>query len=92
MCFGIGGGGNTDLIEAIEKFRDKGRTRARQSKRIDQAKVMQVADEAVGGRGREGKGVAPEVPLERDDAEGAHASPYHAKSRLAPRQARVEEA
>ena len=53
--------------------------------------MMQVTDEAIRRRGREGKRIAPEIPLEGDDGEGAHAGPDHAKGGLSPRQARVEE-
>ena len=52
---------------------------------------MQIADEATGGGGGEGKRIAPEIPLEGDDGEGTHARPDHAEGRLPPRQTRVEE-
>ncbi len=56
-----------------------------------EAKVVQVADEAVGGGRAEGERVTPKVPLEHDDAEGHHAHPDHGQGRLSAGEARVEE-
>ena len=53
--------------------------------------MVEIADEAVRGGFAEGQGVAPEVPLEDDDAEGHHDYPYERERRLSARQPRVQE-
>lgn len=54
--------------------------------------MLQVADEAVGGRFGKGEGVAPKVPLKGNDGKGCHTGPNQAEGRLSSSQAGVEEA
>ena len=54
--------------------------------------MIQVAYEAAFSLSGESQRVAPEVPLERDDRERAHAHKDHTESRLPSRKARVQEA
>ncbi|KFY28677.1 hypothetical protein V493_02810 [Pseudogymnoascus sp. VKM F-4281 (FW-2241)] len=54
--------------------------------------MREVANEARASRLAKGERVAPKVPLEDDDGEGAHAGPDHGESGLAARETGVEEA
>ena len=79
------------LVEGVEQFRDQRAPRTGRTQGIHQAEMLQVADEMARPLRGEGEGVAPEVPLEGDDGDGAHADHDHGQSRFPPGQPRVEE-
>ena len=81
----------TYLIESVEQGGDQGRTGTRLTKRAPEPEMVQIADKAIRGSRREGKGIAPEVPLDIDDGAGGHTRPHHGKSRLSSSKTRVEE-
>lgn len=54
--------------------------------------MIEIANETAFPLGREGQRVSPEIPLEGDDGEGAHADKDHAQGGLPSCQARVQKA
>jgi hypothetical protein len=78
------------LVERVQQFRDQGASRARSAQDALEAKLVEVADEAV-CRGAKGERVAPEVPLEGDDGGREHAGPDHGQGRLSAGKTRVQE-
>ena len=53
--------------------------------------MMQITDKATRSCRRESERIPPEIPLEGDDGEGAHARPDHTQRRLSPCEPRIEE-
>lgn len=84
--------GKAYLVEREQQLRDQRTPRTRRAQRLHESKVRQVADKAIRRALAERQRVAPEVPLEDDDGEGAHAGPDHGQRRLAAREPGVEEA
>lgn len=76
-CQGGGDGAKHHLVEGEQQRGDERRPDRRRGPDVDEAKVLEVADEAVIGRLTKGKRVSPEVPLEYDDAKGHHNDPEH---------------
>jgi hypothetical protein len=81
----------TYLVEGIQQVGNQRGSRARIRQNLHQTKVAQVSNEPIGGRRRESQRVSPEIPLESHDTHGTHASPDHAKGRLAASETGVEE-
>lgn len=89
---GDGNGGELQLVEAEEQLGDQRRACSWVGEHALQGKVLEVPDVAAGAGRRKGQRVAPEVPLERHHGRRADAGPDEREGRLAPRQARVQEA
>ena len=79
------------LVNGEKQIRDLGAADGGLSQDVHEAEVGQVSHEGPSGVG-EGEGVAPEEPLEGDDAGGHDRQPYQRQCRLSARETRVEEA
>lgn len=86
-----GHAGELHLVEAVEQLGDERRAGAGVGEDAAHAKVVEVADEAIGGGGGEGEGVAPEVPLEDDDRVARGDDPDEVQRALAAGEPGVEE-
>lgn len=54
--------------------------------------MIEISDESIRRLSRKSQRVSPEIPLEGDDAEGAHARDDHTQRRFSSSQTRVQEA
>lgn len=88
---GRGDGAEHHLVERVQQGGDQRRADRGRAPDLHEAKVSKVADEGVVRGLAEGEGVAPEVPLEDDDAKGHHDDPEHGEGRLSAGETRVEE-
>lgn len=79
------------LVEGVEELGNQGGTGRWCPERVAEAEVVEVADEAVCGGAAESQRVAPEVPLEDNDAEGHHDHPDERQGRLSAGETGVEE-
>lgn len=93
---GADGEGGSDgaehhLVKRVEQGGDERRADRGGGPDLHEAKVREVANEAVVGGGAEGEREAPKVPLEDDDAKGHHDYPEHGEGGFAAGETRVEE-
>lgn len=84
-------GAEHHLVEGVEEGGNERGADRGGAQDLLETEVVHVADEGVSGCLAEGERVAPEIPLEDDDAEGHHDDPEHGEGRLSSSEAGVEE-
>lgn len=73
---GGGDGAELHLVEGVEEFGNQRRARRWLSERVHKTEMVEITYVSAGAGCAEGEGIAPEIPLEHDDAEGHHTHPY----------------
>lgn len=80
------------LVKTVQQLRNERRPPARGTESVDEAKMIQISDETTFPLGGKRQRISPEIPLEGDDAERAHARDDHTQRGFSSSKARVQEA
>lgn len=83
--------GKHHLIESIQQFRNKRRSRGWGGQRVHETETLQISNKTAGGGLGKGQRVPPEVPLDHQYGERAHAGEYHGERGFSTGEAAVKE-